>query len=512
MCGIAVVSAPDEADRHRLLCRLLSDLEHRGQPSHRYEIGDLPSWRIRLGTNRLAIVAPQCGKQPMTSPLGHYQLAFNGEVFNHRELAAALWASGGYGGAPPDSDTGVLAAAIEHWGPVAAMRKLAWEGAFVCVDLRDGTLWAGRDHLGIKPLYHTRTGHTQMWASEIKALVAHADGEISPVPPGTVVRYPYGQDEPPEIFTWWRPEDQPEVHGPDDNVDKIVDRLLSLVCNAVRVRVPQESYAVALSGGVDSSLVLRLAQEVNPRVTAYTLSRPDSPDLPYAIDLCRMLGVTLVEVPAPTPEQLARQLPEVIRAVETWEWHVINHAAPMLALMSTIRRDGHRVVLTGEGADELFCGYGPPDPTPDPADVRAERLDRIRHLHRTNCRRLDRMGMRSTLECRVPFLDRELTDYALSLHPAWMLRNGQRKWVLRSVAARVLPVDFAWRSKLSFARGVGYRYSAETVPTVFGAISCEDAISPEWAEAPRYPAERVFLRHFLNCGYGRARYLQARSR
>jgi asparagine synthase (glutamine-hydrolysing) len=512
MCGIAAVRADDAGRRAGLLYELLLGLAHRGQPEYQCETDDVSRWNVGLGTNRLAIVAPDTGRQPVPTPSGRYRLVFNGEVFNHRALAAELWGLGGFAGPAPDSDTAVLAGAIERWGPVAAVQRLNWEGVFVCVDLDDGALWAGRDHMGIKPLYHARAGQARLWASEIKALVPCTDGDIAPLPPGTVVRQAGGADTPLEFLTWWRPDDHVERYGPEADVEAITGEILTLAREAVRVRVPAGRYAMALSGGVDSSLILRLSHKVNPDVTAYVLRRPDSPDLPYAVSLCRTLGVPLVQVPAPAPEELDAALPEVVRSVETWEWHVVNHAAPMMALSEVIKAAGHRVVLSGEGADELFGGYGAAGAEPNPASVRAERLARLRDLHRTNCRRLDRIGMRSTLEFRVPFLDRALTEYALGLHPAWLLRRGQRKWALRAAAAKVLPREVAWRAKLSFARGAGYRYSPGTVPSVFSVPTAAGPVAPGWAGAPRFAAERVFLAHFLRYGYGRAPYLRIGSR
>jgi asparagine synthase (glutamine-hydrolysing) len=511
MCGIAAVCAANAQQRTELLSRLLQGLAHRGLPECQDESDDIPACRVGLGTNRLAIVAPEAGRQPVTAPHGRYRLIFNGEVFNHRALAAQLWGAGGYTCQPPFSDTAVLAAAIERWGPVAAVRRLVWEGAFICIDLAAGTLWAGRDHLGIKPLYYARVGSGWAWASEIKTLVPWTEGDIIPIPPGSVARLPGESGNQPEFITWWRPGDQAECNGTSTSAEEVTGQVMELVRQAVIARVPGDRYAVALSGGVDSSLILRLAHEINANVTAYVLRRPSSPDLPYATSLCQALGVPLVEVQAPDPLEVQAAVPETVRSVESWEWHVVNHAAPMMTLSEAIRADGHRVVLAGEGADELFAGYGAVSAGQTPDQIRAERLARVSGLHRTNCRRLDRIGMRSTLEFRVPFLDRSLTEYALGLHPGWLVRDGTRKWILRATASRVLPPQIAWRAKLSFARGAGYQYPAGNAANSFSEPDRADQMPADWADLPRFPAERVFLRHFLSQGYGRASYLRTRS-
>ncbi|WP_101254347.1 asparagine synthetase B family protein [Streptomyces barkulensis] len=516
MCGIAAVYDARAARRRSLTSSILHAMAHRGHHRAGRRTADRAEWATTLGTNRLPIVGHAAGDQPVLSPRGRYLVAFNGEVFNYQELSRRLGeADRSYAGLP-DSDTAVLAAAIEHWGPEAATPELVWEGAYLCLDTESGVLWAARDHLGIKPLYWTAANDTVLWASEIRALTPHATGTVEPVAPGSLLRWAPPGTGAPTTTTWWAPEEHsplPENEGASadaENKEETVLRLGELLREAVRARTPRTPYAVALSGGLDSSLILRLAHEANDQVTAYVLNRPDSPDLPYAEELCRLLDVPLVRVTASETTQLYKRLPEVIRTVETWEWQVVNHAAPMSDLMGAIQADGHRVVLTGEGADELFCGYG--QPVASDGTLQSERLARVRNLHRTNCRRLDRMGMQATLECRVPFLDRTVTEFALGLHSRWMVRDGRNKWVLRAMAHGVLPQRIAERKKLSFARGVGYEYSPQTVSSVFGALQDDEAVLPaEWAQLPRYPSERLFLRHFLDCGYGAARYLRSRS-
>ena len=500
MCGIAAVVRENE--RGPLLRALLADIAHRGEPATAQESADLAPLGVALGTNRLPIVDPPHGAQPQTSPSGRYRLVFNGEVFNHRALADEL-------GVPDRGDTAALVAAINQWGPEQAVRRCVWEGVFVCVDTRDRAVWTARDHIGVKPLYRATVDGGVAWASEIKALVPHAMGVIEPVVPGTLTRY---RDGATQATTWWRPADHSGIAAVDPA--EAVERVADLVHAAVRARVPEGRYAVALSGGVDSSLVLGLAQRVNDRVTAYTLARPDSPDLPFARELCRLLDVPLVEVPAAAPRQLGDALPTVVRSVESWEWHVVNHAGPMTALYAAIRADGHRVTLTGEGADELFLGYTAPG-NPAPVDATAlagERLARVGALHRTNCRRLDRMAMAETVECRVPLLDRALTEYALGLHPALAVRDGLNKWVLRRAALRWVPARFALRTKLSFARGAGFDYGVHAASSVYGHVPDRAGVLPEpWSSLARYPMERIFLRHFLDNGYDKADYLCSRS-
>jgi asparagine synthase (glutamine-hydrolysing) len=503
MCGIAAVHVPDESGE-RWLTRLLRPIEHRGLPPTLYEAARAGSTGWWLGANRLPIVAEPNGRQPVASPGGRFVVVFNGEVFNYRELARELPGPLPTG-AERQPDTLVLAAALEAWGVRATLERLVWEGAFVAVEQSSGRLWAVRDHLGIKPLYRAEFAEGVAFASEIKALVdLPGCAQVHPVPPAMVEEFdPTGA--PLGSRRWW------ETHGRavrplSETAAK--QELLDALRTAVHLRVPRGPFAIALSGGLDSAAVLRFAVEVGePR--AYVLHRPGSPDLRFARSLCERLGVALTEVAGFDPARLRSELPNVIAALETWEWQVVNHAAPMLALTAAIRADGHRVVLSGEGADELFLGYSR---ARSPLTPKQEQLDRITALHRTNCRRLDRMGMRDQLEFRVPFLDRSVTELALSMPSELLVRDGVPKWILREALRGILPAEIVDRPKLAMARGAGYQYSAGTTPTVFGELPIpETALDPAVAGLPRYPAEQVFLQQFVQCGYVRAGYLLSRS-
>ncbi|MGW2268404.1 asparagine synthetase B family protein [Streptomyces koyangensis] len=511
MCGIAAIVADDAELRSVALGEMLTQLRHRGRTGTLYERCDLVELGCALGTDRLPIVSPGTNRQPRRSPSGRYTVVFNGEVFNHRELLARLTEERAAPEGDSPGDTAVLAIALDHWGVDATVDRLTWEGAFVCVDHEKKTLHAARDHLGIKPLYYAHAPGATRFASEIKALTGtEEDSRIEPVPPGSLLSMNLADRSRPIVRPWWSPSPRPYT-GADDEVPGRVGELLR---ESVRLRVPEQPYAVALSGGLDSSLVLRLAVEVNPEVTAYVLHRPGSPDLPFARRLCTDLGVPLVEVEAPGPDRLRPLMPDIVRTVETWEWQVVNHAAPMTALFERISDDGFRVVLTGEGADELFHGYTDPEGDWNETVLTEERRRRLDSLHRTNCRRLDRMGMRYGLECRVPFLDRELTEFALSLPARLSLGRQGNKLPIRRVAATLLPPDMATRRKLSFARGAGYKYAPGDVASVFGPTQLFEKPAqptPEWSGLARYPVEEIFLSSFLDQGFGRAAYLRTAS-
>lgn len=509
MCGIAAAVQPTGASGN-LVGSLLRAMEHRGWPGEDQECS-APARGLTLGAVRLPIVAPAHGRQPKSSQDGAWTVCFNGEIYNYRQLASSL----GQPSIADEGDTQVLAEMLARLGPEAAIDLLDVEGSFLAYHHPTGSLVAARDHLGIKPLYWGQLGEVTLWASEIRPLVGVGCPEIHPVEPGTILRQVIG--EPPEPgVSWWSP-DRIRMADTSGNTPAAV---ASSLWASVAARVPVGDYAVALSGGVDSSAVLAMALEVNASVTAYTLAAERSPDLPFARRLCERLHVELVEVPALEPPELLVRLADVVETMETWEWHVLNHAAPMIPLVERIHQDGHRVCLTGEGADELFFGYNVDAGTG--ADLEAlcrARLDRLRDLHRTNCRRLDRMGMSQHIEFRVPFLSRQLVELVVGIDPHELSREGNKGFLRHGVEPWVGHA-IAWRPKQSLAKGVGYTYGGSDPGAVvpggaFGGLpaaeTATDPLPAGWDGAARFDFERQTIRMLADAGLDKAAYLKQRS-
>ncbi|GIG20604.1 asparagine synthetase B [Cellulomonas chitinilytica] len=512
MCGIvAAVGGGSDAVRAGLVGAGLRRIEHRGSPGTRHEDAHAVTAAAHLGTNRLPIVGGPAGRQPVTSRSGATVVVHNGEVYNFRELAAEL----GLPAAAATSDTAVLAELVEARGVRAALRAVHWEGVLVAADERTGTVVAARDHLGIKPLYLVRAGEVTVLASEIKALLDVPGAErITEVPPGALVTFAPSSAEP-VADTWWDAADVVRARPSDVRPGAALDDVARTVRDAVHARVPDEPYAVMLSGGLDSSLVLAHALERSRDVTAFVLYREGSPDVDVARRLCDDLDVELVEVVGHDPHELWEHAGQVVGIVESWEWHVVNHAAPMLRLVDAVAASGRRVVLTGEGADELFFGYTERGADgavlTDPDALERRRVDRLRALHRTNCQRLDRMSMHRTLECRVPFLDVAVVEAALR-HPAPAhLEGGRTKSLLRDAARRVLPAYVTDRDKLSLAKGAGYVYDAVRGGGVFHVPDqgVRDAVDAAVETFPyRFPVERALVDHFVRHGYDRAAFMR----
>jgi asparagine synthase (glutamine-hydrolysing) len=482
---------------------MLEEIRHRGTVDHQKEIragrADPSGLSWAIGANRLPINSGERDEQPSTAgPPGTF-LVFNGEVYNWEDLLHPGTAK------RPADEADALAHLVSASGSRSWLDRMDWEGAFLMFDSRNLCCVAARDHLGVKPLYHAVTAdRTLLFASELKAFRSQPVDVIHPVLPGHVltarrVDHDWSVDSASYLL------DTTPVPPPS-----LEDLRLSLA-DAVRSRVPDEKYAVALSGGIDSSTVLRWAVDASDNVVAYTVFAPGSRDLRCARALCRRLGVPHVAVPLPTTEDMMESIASTVRTVETWEWAVLTHSAPMEHLVRQIAADGIRVVLCGEGADEWAGGYEK-DYIPD-EELQSRRETRLKELHKTNCRRVDRIGMSSTLEVRVPMLQRRLIENVSRL-PVRQHGRFRDKWMIRGAMSGVLPEWLVSRPKENFAGGAGLKHgSHQDGQALFHQLRARhpDDIPDNWRRLARFPAEEAFLEAFVDLGYHKAVYLRSRS-
>ncbi|MEM5633021.1 asparagine synthetase B [Bacillus sp. TE8-1] len=495
MCGIAGVVDIDFTVNVDMLKQILKQVEHRGRPGTLAEIDLFSGFGTCLGTNRLPIVYPGANRQPAVSSSENIALVMNAQIFNFEELCIKYnldWLIKLKSG-----DTHFLVEFIEKYGVDFVLQEINWEGAFIYLDMESNEIVFVRDHLGIKPLYYTIVDGKLLLSSEIKGFKNITCEEIFTVLPGTINRYSLDKRK---IISkkWWN------LNASSNN-----DNLMDILISAVEIRVPQEPYAVLLSGGLDSSIILSLAKKVHDNITAYTLCTDESPDLPYARKLCNELNIPLVEVNADSSDVLRNKIPKIVEIVETWEWQVINHSAPMDVLFKKIREDGHKVILTGEGADELFFGYEDFNIL-DANKKEKERERRILDLHRTNCRRLDRMSMAYGLECRVPFLDRRLVSFSLNYFYNDCVSETRNKIPLRDIGELLLPEGFSDRKKLSLSKGAGYNYGKnQNMKNVFGANDefTSEMRNKNLEKLARFPIEKYLIDIVAENGYFKAKYL-----
>ena len=445
MCGIAVAFNWDHAEE--AVKRLTGGILHRGDVSDPVV---MPRARTAMATRRLRIVDPALGQQPGASFDGMILVSFNGEIYNHKILRAELEAMG----IPfrTGSDTEVLANALRAWGG-RALSRLSGMFAFVAIDLRNGEFLAARDPFGVKPLYVIQSGEGFLFCSEIKPLLQTVpEGDVLLVPPGHLLtRQGCARFHTLTATT--------EKASP-----KLLDRLLE---EAVVSRLPDDLPAAALfSGGIDSTLMVHYARRHRPEMPAYFAGTPEAPDAIFAAAYAETTGLDMRKVDCVTGPETLGLLEAVIAGVEAFEPVVIRPALYAWQASQAIHRDGFRVALSGEGADELFAGYTHLERAFSHSEeagqgVRQQCLDL---MHRANLQRLDRCGMRFEVEVREPFLDGGLASYAAALSAEDLLKsvNGALRGkeplrALYDLYPGELPVMIRDRRKIGFDEGAGLK-------------------------------------------------------
>ena len=416
---------------------------------------------VLAGTQRLRIVDRDRAVQPWTSADGARVLCYNGELFNYRDLRAELAALGQplRGG----GDTEIVLAAFAQWGEQAVTR-FRGEFALAIAEPAGGRVYLARDGVGVKPLYWARASGRLHIASEIKALTGLGT-RIAEVPPGHHgwADAASGPQLRPFLDLMALGASAEPVTDPDEAA-KLVRAAFE---DSVRVRVDTDlPVGVILSGGLDSSLTLLHVRDMHPDCVAFTIGAPGSEDLSYARRLCADLCVPH-EVIELAPGQIGR--PAIRRAIamsELTEYGDILNAVVSVPLFRRIHETGIKVVLTGDGSDELFGGY-PMYHRTKPDAARRLFLHKIANLGRTELQRVDRTSMGHGVEARVPFLDLALVELAMRLPMDLKVRDGQEKWIVREAFADMLPAYIRERPKNPMSHSSGLHERARLYKPLF---------------------------------------------
>jgi asparagine synthase (glutamine-hydrolysing) len=482
MCGI--VAAHGVTDRAALE-RMLARLEHRG-PDDVGSVAVNGSW---LGHRRLSIVDVGGGAQPLRDADGALFLVGNGEVYNHEAVRERLERRPFL----TRSDNEVALHLLDERGP-EALAELNGMFAFVAAG-RDGRFVAARDPVGIKPLYWARRGGEVLFASEMHVFDEPWQPHVEPFPPGCAWTPERGLVR----FARALPDDPPEPPR-----ERWASGTRAVLVDSVRRQLMGDvPVGVFLSGGLDSSLVAAIAARVlgerGKRLKTFAVGTPGSPDLDAARRVAEHLGTEHHETTY-TPEEALAALPGVVRAIESFDPGLVRSAVPNYVLArATVRHV--KVVLTGEGADELFAGYDYMRELTDPEGLHAELERTICSLHNLNLQRCDRVTMAHGLEARVPFLDREVIDWAMSL-PAEAKVAGPgtpEKRLLREAFRGWLPDELLWRDKAEFGDGSGARdaISAAVEAGISGAeLEAErGAVDPPLRTKEELAYYRIFRAH-----------------
>ena len=471
MCGIVCafnIKQPVDELRPQIL-NLSKKIRHRG-----------PDWsgiysndNAILAHERLAIVDPASGRQPLYSKDGKLVLAVNGEIYNHQEIRRRLEGSYEF---LTKSDCEVILALYREKGP-NFLEELNGIFAFALYDIENNVFLIGRDHIGIIPLYQGWDDYgTYYVASELKAL----EGQCTLIEEFLPGQYLYSPDQKP---TKWYTRDWMEYDAVKDNTTNI-DELRQALEDAVeRQLMADVPYGVLLSGGLDSSIISAIAKKFAamriesgnteaawwPQLHSFAVGLVGSPDLAAARKVADHIGTIHHEITFTIQEGLDA-IRDVIYHIETYDVTTIRASTPMYLLARFIKSMGVKMVLSGEGADEIFGGYLYFHKAPNAEEFHKETVRKLDKLHLYDCLRANKSLAAWGVEGRVPFLDKEFLDVAMRLNPKdKMAGNGKmEKWVLRKAFEDYLPESVAWRQKEQFSDGVGYNW-IDTLRTLTAA-------------------------------------------
>ncbi len=412
---------------------------------------------------RLSIVDPVSGKQPLFTADGKIALAVNGEIYNHRDLKKTLTEPFEF---QTQSDCEIILALYKQKG-INFLEDLNGIFAFALYDLENDVYLIGRDHMGIIPLY---TGWDQ-WgnfyvSSELKCL-AGVCNKIEEFLPG---HYLYSKDG--EAKKWYNRE-WTEYENVKKNVSDIAELKRALEEAVHRQLMSDVPYGVLLSGGLDSSIISAIAKKYAarrietedlkdawwPQLHSFAVGLKESPDLVAARKVAEHIGTVHHEVNF-TIEEGLDALRDVIYHIETYDVTTIRASTPMYLLARVIKSMGVKMVLSGEGADELFGGYLYFHKAPDAKAFHEETIRKLSKLHLYDCLRANKSLAAWGVEGRVPFLDKEFMDVAMRINPADKMSGGGKieKHILRKAFEDYLPQEVAWRQKEQFSDGVGYSW------------------------------------------------------
>ena len=517
MCGIvAILNVKEQtpALREKAL-KMSQKIRHRG-----------PDWSgiycggsAILAHERLSIVDPESGGQPLYSPDHKQVLAVNGEIYNHQELRCRY--AGQYDFLT-GSDCEVILALYQEKGidflqpkgrSVARIfEDLSGIFAFVLYDEERDEFLIARDPIGVIPLYIGYDADGTVYvASELKALEGQCE-RYEPFPPG---HYYWSAD--PGMKRYYRRDwfDYAAVKDNTASVEAIHDALEGAVKRQLMSDVP---YGVLLSGGLDSSVISAIAEKFSehrieddsktkaywPRLHSFAVGLKGAPDLAKARLVANHIGTVHHEINYTIQEGLDA-LRDVIYFIETYDVTTVRASTPMYLLARVIKSMGIKMVLSGEGADEIFGGYLYFHKAPSARDFHEETVRKLSKLYLYDCLRANKSLSAWGVEGRVPFLDKEFLDVAMRLNPAAKMCPGTtiEKQIVREAFADLLPAEVAWRQKEQFSDGVGYSW-IDTLKAVTAAAVSDEQMAHAAERFPINPPKNkeeyyyrsIFAEHF----------------
>jgi asparagine synthase (glutamine-hydrolysing) len=506
MCGfVGVFDLKTDAEKLRpQVLEMSKKIRHRG-----------PDWSGIFSNNnailsheRLTIIDPESGGQPLYSKDKKLVLAVNGEIYNHRDIRKNTTDKYEY---LTHSDCEVILALYRQKG-IDFLEDLNGIFAFALYDIEKNEYLIARDHMGIIPLYIGWDEQGSLYvASELKALEGVCT-KYKEFLPGHYLSSKDGK------LTKWYKRDWVEYDAVKNNVSSIPDLREALEAAVHRQLMSDVPYGVLLSGGLDSSIISAIAKKYAskrvesedkqvawyPQLHSFAVGLRESPDLVAAKKVADHLGTIHHEIYFTVQEGLDA-LTDVIYHLETYDVTTVRASTPMYLLARVIKSMGIKMVLSGEGADELFGGYLYFHKAPDAQGFHEETVRKLFKLHLYDCLRANKSLASWGVEGRVPFLDKEFMDVAMRLNPEdKMSKDGKiEKWILRKAFEDYLPASVAWRQKEQFSDGVGYSWIDSLKAMVSEKVSDADMvlaatkfpINPPMSKEEYY-YRSIFTKHF----------------
>ncbi len=517
MCGIVgIFNIREQSDtlRQKAL-RMSQKIRHRG-----------PDWSgiysggtAILAHERLSIVDPESGKQPLFSPDGKQVLAVNGEIYNHKDIRRQY--KGRYA-FKTGSDCEVILALYREWRasvngnsssvPVSFLESLSGIFAFALYDEARDEFLIARDPIGVIPLYIGYDADGKVYvASELKALEGQCE-RYEPFLPGC-----YYWSREPGIRRYYVRDwmNYGNVKDNDASVEDIQKALEDAVRRQLMSDVP---YGVLLSGGLDSSVISAIAQKYAPhrieddsqspaywpRLHSFAVGLKGAPDLEKARMVADYIGTVHHEINYTIQEGLDA-IRDVIYYIETYDVTTVRASTPMYLLARVIKSMGIKMVLSGEGADEIFGGYLYFHKAPNAEEFHEETVRKLSKLYMYDCLRANKSLSAWGVEGRVPFLDKEFLDVAMRTNPSAKMCPGKEieKKIVREAFAGMLPEAVAWRQKEQFSDGVGYSW-IDTLKKITSAQVTDEQMAHAAERFPvntplckeEYYYRSIFAEHF----------------
>lgn len=508
MCSILGILdiQSDHAELREQALRMSKLQRHRGPDWS----GIYDSPKAIMAHERLAIVDPESGEQPLYDKDKTIALAVNGEIYNHKELEKKLTIDYEF---QTHSDCEVIIPLYKEKGP-DFLDDLNGIFAFVLYDEKEDAYLIGRDHIGIVPLFTGHDEHGNFYiASEMKALVDTCK-TIEEFPPGS---YLYSKEGKIKKYynRKWTSFENVKDNGYDPGA--LRQALEDAVHRQLMSDVP---YGVLLSGGLDSSIIAAIAKKFAakrvetddykeawwPSLHSFAIGLEGSPDLAASREVAEYIGTVHHEFTYTVQEGLDA-LRDVIHHIETYDVTTVRASTPMYLMARKIKAMGVKMVLSGEGADEMFGGYLYFHKAPNVRELHEETIRKVNRLHLFDCLRANKSMASWGVEARVPFLDKEFLDVAMNINPeVKMCRNGRvEKQILRDLFTDILPERVVKRQKEQFSDGVGYNWIG-TLKRI-----AEEEISDQMMDNARfkfpvntpiskeeYYYRRIFDEHFPN--------------